>query len=146
MKPLSRPIPVFEKAPLFVGGARNVHGTRISKRVNCHKCGAVDYITARPRGQKPCCKSCAKEAMHAFEVGERVPKAVLKKQCYNCKADFDLPAAAKLKEDKALCSNCLNGFEIWRGSLAMCPESRKDMQFEKRRSGTLLRKKIAEKN
>ena len=141
-KPLNTLAPAAEKTLLLVGGARNIHGTRISKRVKCYKCGTVDYITARPRGGQSCCRTCAQEVMNAFEIGIRVPKTLVKKSCFNCKASFELPVTAQLRDKaKPLCSNCMRGFEIWRGSLEMSPDNRQEMNLEKRRSGALLRKK-----
>ncbi|MDA0712739.1 MAG: hypothetical protein O2897_01990 [bacterium] len=134
-----------EKPLLIVGGSRNAHGTRISKRVKCFKCGAVDYILARPKDGKPCCKACAKELMNVVEEGSRIPKELVKKNCFNCQSEFELPKTARIKEGGPLCPNCKKGFEIWRGSLGMSPEGRDDMQLEKRTSGTLLRKKTSGK-
>ncbi len=128
---------------LFVGGARNVHGTRISKRVKCHHCAEMDYIAARPKGQPACCRSCAKKMFNAHDVGVRIPMPLLKKHCFVCRAPFNLPITAMLRDKKPLCPDCLQGFDVWRGSLDMSPNSREQMTCETRRSGTLLRKNKA---
>ncbi len=144
MKPVTS-THVDGRAALFIGGARNVHGTRISKRVKCHKCGEMDYIAARPKGQPACCRSCAKQMFNAHDVGVRIPMPLLKKYCFVCRAPFNLPITAILRDKKPLCQDCMKGFDVWRGSLDMSPDSREHMTCEKRRSGTLLRKNIARK-
>ncbi len=144
MKPVNM-VNAEGKATLFVGGARNVHGTRISKRVKCHHCGEMDYIAARPRGQPVCCRACAKKMFNAHDVGVKIPMPLLKKHCFVCRASFNLPITAVLRDRKPLCQNCLQGFDVWRGSLDMSPDSREQMTCETRRSGTLLRKNMARK-
>jgi hypothetical protein len=130
------------KTPLLVGGARNVHGTRICKRVKCEKCGVEDYITSRPKsGKETWCRSCAQELLHAFDSGVRIPTPLVKKRCGICACIFDLPVTARVKGPRPLCSNCMKGFEVWQGSLDMSPQMREQMTLESRRSGTMLRKR-----
>lgn len=129
------------KTLLNVGGARNVHGTRISKRVKCTKCGCEDHITSRPsKTQGAFCRACALTTLNALEVGKKAPRDMKEHACSNCKKNFSLPVHVVLKKD-SLCPNCLHGFETWRGSLEMPVAERETMILEQRKSGMLLRKK-----
>lgn len=131
---------------LRVGGARNVHGTRISKRITCEKCGAEDHIVSRPQKGRPVwCRACAQEAIQAFEIGVQMPFQKVEKICSVCGCTFLFPAHIVPKNEQLLCLDCLKGFDIWRGSVNMSPETREKMTLETRPSGTLLRKKSGDK-
>lgn len=128
------------KTLLNVGGTRNVHGTRIARRVKCDKCGQEDHITARPsRTRGTFCRACALETLNALEVGKKAPRDMKAHVCSNCKCGFALPVHVELKKD-SLCPACLRGFETWRGSLEMSVDARESMSCEVRKSGVLLRK------
>src|SRR3989338_5334727 len=104
---------------LNVGGTRNIHGTRISRYIQCQKCGQKDHITSRPsRTQGAFCRTCALQALNALEVGRKAPRDMKQHLCSNCHQRFALPVHVEIKKD-GLCPNCLKGFDIWRGSLDM---------------------------
>ena len=129
------------KTLLNVGGTRNAHGTRISKRIKCQKCGQEDHITSRPSETHGAfCRACALLAMNALEVGKKAPRNMKQHLCSNCHQNFALPVHVEIKKD-SLCPNCLKGFDIWRGSLDMSVQARENMSCEKRKPGVLLRKK-----
>lgn len=128
------------KTLLNVGGTRNAHGTRISRRIKCEKCGCEDHITSRPsRTQGAFCRACALAIMNALEVGKKAPREMKQHICSNCRQNFVLPIHIEIKKD-CLCPNCLHGHEIWRGSLDMPVDVRESMSCELRKSGVLLRK------
>ena len=128
------------KTLLNVGGTRNVHGTRISRRIKCDKCGCEDHITSRPsRTQGAFCRACALGIMNALEVGKKAPRDMKQHTCSNCRRSFGLPVHIEIKKD-CLCPDCLHGHEIWRGSLDMPVDARETMSCELRKSGVLLRR------
>ncbi|MEI6790544.1 MAG: hypothetical protein WCK42_05125 [Myxococcaceae bacterium] len=130
------------KTQLNVGGTRNVHGTRISKRIKCQKCGLEDHITSRPsRTQGAFCRACALITMNALEVGKKPARNMKEHVCSNCRQNFALPVHIEIKKD-SLCPACLHGHETWRGSLSMPVEARENMTCELRKPGVLLRKSI----
>lgn len=123
--------------PLRVGGARNQHGTRVTRRVTCVSCGEVDY-TAVGAGSSPRCRKCAKQELGAFEQSVRVPPMLMKITCFQCKTVCELPSWLAQKED-ALCGDCARGFELWRGTMGSAATG----ELELRRSGTVLRRRVA---
>ncbi len=129
------------KTTLWVGGARNAHGTRISRKVTCTKCGVEDFITSRPsKTNGALCRSCAQTEIGAIEMGKKAPRVMAQHTCSNCKCHFALPARIKLEKD-SLCPACLKGHDIWRGSADMTVEERDSLSFETRKSGVMLRRK-----
>lgn len=133
------------RTPLIVGAERNAHGTRISRRIKCDKCGELDHIASRPqKGKAIWCRTCAKLAANVFDIGVVIPTPMVKKRCSVCRCLFELPVSVQIRDGKKpTCKNCMKGFDVWRGSLDMTPENREKMELETRQSGTLLRKRVA---
>ncbi|MBL4817674.1 MAG: hypothetical protein JKY15_00395 [Deltaproteobacteria bacterium] len=124
----------------MVGGARNPHGTRISRKVTCQKCGKEDHITTRPsKTLGAFCRACAVEALKVVDDGKKSPRVMKDHSCSNCQQIFRLPAHIEL-EKESLCFDCLKGFEAWSGSAEMTPDMRASIKLEKRSSGVMLRK------
>ena len=100
-----------------VGGARGAHGTRISRRVKCARCGKVDHIGVRVRDAAHAyCRACAQEVLLAYEVGVARPdpeRAAL--SCPICQASFVPPPNLPEDVDDVLCRDCLRGFAGWQG-------------------------------
>jgi hypothetical protein len=128
---------------LVVGGERNEHGTRISRKVTCQKCGKGDYIAvSRTKNAASLfCRDCAKSEIKAFEKGTRIKPEMASVCCGQCKRAFDFPKAAQnsRRETPLLCRDCYRGFEVWSGSLQSPGAVRDLAEFSRRPSGTLLR-------
>lgn len=125
--------------PLLVGGQRNAHGTRISRRIVCSECSALDYITVRPKEGGMLCRECARKNFAAYEVGVFVPRAKQEVFCGQCSVGFLLPVEVE-RHAGLLCPDCKKGFEIWRGSRDSDPESREAKVLLKTKSGLILRR------
>jgi len=122
----------------IVGGERNGHGTRISRKITCQKCGKLDYVAVSRTKASAFCRDCAKTEMRAYEKGTKIDCEKMEVSCCQCKKTFDFPKLAK-NVDSLLCRDCYQGFEIWNGSLA-APRTESDLaNFSRRPSGVLLR-------
>lgn len=122
-----------------VGGARNEHGTRLSKRVTCSHCGKEDYVSKRAKDYV-LCRACAAQILNAYEEGVRVPTDMTTISCAQCGQDFACPTFILQKDEKELlCYDCMRGFDTWRGA-AKQQDKQKDTVIEVRRTGTALRK------
>jgi formylmethanofuran dehydrogenase subunit E len=138
-KPADRDAPDEQRKPIQVGGTRNEHGTRISRRIDCMRCGKSDHVSFSPKDRsKALCRACAEEVLNAYEVGVRAPKETRIIECCVCSTPFDLPVEVE-DDGEMVCRNCLRGFMSWQSSLKTPIEDRG--RSEARRSGTRIRKK-----
>jgi len=138
-----RPRPLDRKGGgnLYVGGARNEHGTRVSRRVICGRCSTEDHIPYVPKnGGKPLCRSCAALVLRAYEVGTRAPTETRAETCNLCGTPFRIPLSV-VDDGDPLCPNCLRGFMTWSGSIDTPFEERQGRVIEARGAGVVLRKK-----
>jgi hypothetical protein len=123
-----------------VGGDRNAFGTRISRRVACIRCGAVDHVAYVPKNlSRALCRNCAAETLKAYELGVRVPTAMRDEKCNLCGTPFQMPQSVKDDGDP-LCSNCLRGFCTWSGNVDVPYEDRAKMVTETRGKRLLARR------
>jgi len=130
-----------ELRPQVVGGERNEHGTRISRRVECSRCGKVDHVPWGKRDRKGAlCRSCAAETLKAFEIGTKKKVETRPVTCNLCGKPFDLPKNVEDDGD-LLCVTCLRGFFAWQGDVDSSWEDRAKLRSESRPSGTLLRRR-----
>jgi CxxC-x17-CxxC domain-containing protein len=135
------PPPDAERKPIFVGGRRNEFGTRISRRIDCSRCGAEDHVPYVPKNEaRVLCRSCAKEVLAAYEVGQKVKTPTRAESCNLCGAPFQMPTSVPDDGDP-LCPSCLRGFTTWSGSLDTPWEERQATVMEERRPGLVVRKK-----
>jgi hypothetical protein len=138
----ARPAPTAEaKGPAFIGGPRNEFGTRVARRITCSRCGNVDHVPHAPKDlSRALCRSCAGEVLKTYEVGTRV-RETRPCVCTLCQRTFQLPISVELKDDVALCPDCLRGFATWTGGLGSTPEERESVEVEQRLGGTLVRRR-----
>lgn len=133
-----------DKVSRVVGRPRNAHGTRISTRVLCSACGAVDFVAVRSKGKESVyCRPCAQTYLGAFEAGVKTPEKKNSYSCEQCKGTFEGQIDMQRKREAGeavLCPDCFRGFEVWRGPLGASPEARNAMSLERRRSGVMLRR------
>jgi len=129
-----------DEPALFIGGAKNVHGTLFRRRIVCTECGRLDYI-AKCLGKKnrAFCRLCAKTFLGIHEVGTQLQRKTVQRTCAKCNEPFQLPAEAKVKKD-VWCSDCLKGFDVWRGFIGESADLRRNAKLEVREAGTLLRR------
>lgn len=124
-----------------VGAPRGEFGTRVARRVECHRCGRTDHVPYAPKdGDKALCRACAVEVLEAYEVGVKAKVKVRRETCNLCGTPFDLPVNVEDDGD-LLCRNCLRGFTAWQGGLDTPYEERASAKVEPRRSGTVLRRR-----
>jgi CxxC-x17-CxxC domain-containing protein len=138
-----RPRPLDRKGGgnLYVGGARNEHGTRIARRVVCGRCGSEDHVPYAPKDSaKALCRSCAALVLRAYEVGTRAPTETRDETCNLCGVPFRIPLAVADDGDP-LCPNCLRGFTTWSGSIDTPYAERQNRVIEARGAGVVVRKK-----
>jgi len=129
-----------EESVKRVGGAKNQHDTRICQRIECSKCGNLDYISVGPaKGKALYCKACAAKILNTYEIGRRIDRETTEVPCSQCAELFHINSEFADKPD-LLCPSCLNGFESWKGSLQN-RDSRQNQTIELRSSGVLLRKR-----
>lgn len=127
-----------------VGGVRNEHGTRISRRVECSRCGKTDHVPWGRRDRKGAlCRACASELLNLYEVGTKKRVETRPADCNLCGVPFELPVNVEDDGD-LLCPNCLRGFMAWQGDLDVPWEERSQQRSEARPSGTLLRRRSRE--
>jgi len=127
-----------------VGGARNEHGTRISRRVECTRCGKVDHVPWTKKDVKGAlCRSCAADVLKLYEVGTKKRAETREVECNLCGIPFALPVTVEDDGD-LLCPSCLRGFTVWQGDLDVPWEERTRQRSEARPSGTLLRRRSPE--
>jgi hypothetical protein len=129
---------------VFVGGARNEHGTRVARRVACGRCGSEDHVPYVPKDQsRALCRNCAAEVLKAFEVGTKAPTEMRDEKCNLCGVPFQIPAFVKDDGDP-LCPSCLRGFTTWSGSIDTPWEERQNRVLETRSStsSVVVRKKV----
>lgn len=128
------------------GGERNIHGTRVRRRIECSKCGAEDYVSVNPANKRlvVMCRSCAQKELGTYEMGVQPPEKTRTYECDQCKVRFELPARVFIyKGETVLCPDCIKGFDVWRGSKDISPQERQSMQLQRRKAGTMLRKRGA---
>ncbi len=126
---------------LYVGGARNEHGTRIARRIVCTRCGAEDHVPFVPRNEtRAMCRACAALLLRAYEVGTRAPVETRAETCNLCGSPFRIPLSVKDDGDP-LCPNCLRGFMTWSGSIDTPFVERQGRVIETRGAGVVVRKK-----
>lgn len=132
------------KTPLIIGGVRNEHGTRISRKVTCEKCKQVDYVSVSraKKGDGLFCRNCAKNEIGAFEEGTRIKPEMALVSCAQCAKPFDFPKWIH-KQGPLMCSDCHKGFEVWQGSLHTPLDERSSNILQRRPAGTVLRKKAS---
>lgn len=124
-----------------IGGARSEFGTRISRRVDCARCGRSDHVPYVPRErERALCRSCAAEVLRAYEHGVKARVPTRPATCNLCGTPFDLPITAEDDGD-LLCPSCLRGWTSWQGSLETPYEERASKAVESRRAGTKLRRR-----
>ena len=128
---------------VFVGGARNEHGTRVARRVACGRCGSTDHVPYVPKDQtKALCRACAAEVLNAFEVGTKAPTEMRDEKCNLCGVPFQIPTFVKDDGDP-LCQSCLRGFTTWSGSIDTPWQERQGRVLETRGNPSLVvRKKV----
>lgn len=103
-------------SPKVVGNARNEFGTRLCQRVECTKCGQIDYVSVRVnQNQDKFCRSCAEKVLLAFEQGRKIDEKMLTVTCEQCCIKFQASQVLVNKKDCLLCIDCLRGFDVWRG-------------------------------
>ena len=125
----------------IVGGPRNKHGTRISKRVLCTRCGKNDYVQFVPQDKsKVLCRDCAVQILRTYEEGAHIRMETRTVACNLCGTPFGMPITA-VDDGDPLCINCLRGFTTWQGSIDAPFAERQNTVVETRSSGALLRKK-----
>jgi hypothetical protein len=125
-----------------MGGERNEHGTRIARRIDCSRCGAVDHVPFVPQDpSRALCRACAGVVMKMYEEGVKIRMPTKQCACNLCGVPFELPITA-VDDGDPLCQMCLQGFTAWQGSVDTPFEQRKALVHEKHRAGTVLRKKL----
>ena len=126
---------------LYVGGARNEHGTRVAKRVECGRCGKSDHVPYVPKDHsKALCRDCAAQVLRAYEVGTRAPQETRPETCNLCGVPFRMPLNVPDDGDP-LCPNCLRGFTTWSGTIDTPFEERQKQVMETRAvPGVVVRK------
>jgi hypothetical protein len=126
---------------LYVGGARNEHGTRVARRVVCGRCGSEDHVPYVPKESgKAMCRACAALVLRAYEVGTKVPVETRPETCNLCGTPFRIPLAV-VDDGDPLCPNCLRGFMTWSGSIDTPFSERQGRVIEARGQGVVVRKK-----
>lgn len=126
---------------LRMGGPRTEFGTRISRRIECARCGREDHVPYVPRERdKALCRECAAEVLRAFEEGVRAKTPTRPATCNLCGTPFELPITA-FDDGDLLCPPCLRGWTAWQGSLEVPYEERKHAVLESHRAGTKLRRR-----
>lgn len=132
-----------EKKETRVGGARNNYGTRISRHIECSRCGADDHVPFVPKDMKRAlCRPCAVEVLKTYEVGVRVRVELKKIDCNLCGKPFEIPASVEDDGD-LLCRDCLQGFTSWSGSVDTPYQERNQVAYVPQSNGTLLRKRLS---
>lgn len=127
-----------------VGGARNAHGTRIARRVQCRRCEKSDHVAYVPKDRsKALCRDCAAEVLKAYEFGVRPKHETTRHSCTVCLNTFDLPSHVE-DDGELCCQNCLRGFMAWKGKVGTPPSKRVDS--EERPGGTRIRKRKQKQN
>jgi predicted nucleic acid-binding Zn ribbon protein len=130
-RPRYRPDAPLDMEPSFVGGARNAHGTRISKRIACMRCGASDHVAFAPKdAARALCRVCAAEVLKTYEVGVTLPADMRGATCSLCASAFSVPKRVQ-DDGKLLCPNCLRGFAVWQGSIDAPPDERGERTLDK---------------
>jgi protein-arginine kinase activator protein McsA len=124
----------------MVGGERNGHGTRICRKVTCGKCQKVDYVAVSrfKKEDSLFCRECAKDELLAFEKGTRMKPEMDEVICCQCAKPFTFPKGLR-KAGPLMCSDCYQGFEVWRGSLDKPAHEQEMAHLPRRPAGTLLR-------
>lgn len=147
LKIIIKPKPQEPKPTLVVGGVRNEHGTRICRKVTCEKCRSVDYVAVSrsKKGDSLYCRKCAKDEIGAFEKGTKIKSEMVSVECSTCAKPFEFPKWIQ-KRGPVFCSDCHQGFEVWRGSLDTPVDERSTALLSRRPAGTLLRKKLNSKH
>jgi hypothetical protein len=126
---------------LYVGGARNEHGTRVARRVVCGRCGVEDHVPYVPRDEsRALCRGCAALVLRAYEVGTKAPTDTRPETCNLCGSPFRIPLAVPDDGDP-LCPNCLRGFTTWSGSIDTPWTERQGRTLEARGSGVVVRRR-----
>jgi hypothetical protein len=126
---------------LYVGGARNEHGTRVARRVVCARCGTEDHVPYAPKdAAKAMCRACAALVLRAYEVGTRAPVDTRAETCNLCGSPFRIPLSV-VDDGDPLCPNCLRGFMTWSGSIDTPFVERQGRVIETRGVGVVVRKK-----
>jgi CxxC-x17-CxxC domain-containing protein len=126
---------------LYVGGARNEHGTRVARRVVCGRCGSEDHVPYVPKESgKAMCRDCAALVLRAYEVGTKVPVETRPETCNLCGTPFRIPLSV-VDDGDPLCPNCLRGFMTWSGSIDTPFSERQGRVIENRGVGVVVRKK-----
>jgi hypothetical protein len=126
---------------LYVGGARNEHGTRVARRIECGRCGSEDHVPYVPReGGAPLCRPCAALVLRAYEAGTRAPVETRAETCNLCGSPFRIPLSF-VDDGDPLCPSCLRGFMTWSGSIDTPFSERQGRVIETRGAGVVVRKK-----
>jgi hypothetical protein len=126
---------------LYVGGARNEHGTRVARRVVCGRCGVEDHVPYVPKDSaRAMCRACAALVLRAYELGTRAPTETRPETCNLCGTPFRIPLAVPDDGDP-LCPNCLRGFTTWSGSIDTPWTERQNRTIEERTSGVVVRRR-----
>src|SRR5580704_4766515 len=107
-------------APKVVGTPRTEFGTRLCQRIECTKCQKVDYVPVRIAASKEkFCRSCAEKVLATYEQGRQIIEKKVTRICNHCCRDFLVNEAIVRKKEQLLCFDCLRGFEVWRGKVAL---------------------------
>jgi hypothetical protein len=140
----SRPAAADPNARRVIGGQRNEHGTRVSRRIDCQRCGKSDHVPWTKNNEPfALCRTCAAEVLATFEVGLKERVKTNHVDCNLCGKPFDIPVTVEDDGD-LLCRSCLRGFMDWQGDLDTPYAERTERTSQPRRSGTLLRRRGAE--
>jgi hypothetical protein len=124
-----------------MGAPRGEFGTRVARRVECHRCGSPDHVPYAPKdSSKALCRACAVIVLEAYEIGVQAKVKTRPEKCNLCGVPFDLPLNVEDDGD-LLCRNCLRGFTAWQGGLDTPYAERSSTKVEPRRSGTVLRRR-----
>ncbi len=127
--------------PARVGGERNEHGTRVARRIECHRCGAVDHSQwVEQKNDHALCRECAEELLGVLELGRKEKHQTRREVCNLCGVPFDLPTFVKDDGD-LLCGGCIRGFMGWKGTLDREYEDRIGDVSESVRPGLRVRRR-----
>jgi DNA-directed RNA polymerase subunit RPC12/RpoP len=130
------------KEPRVIQTVRNEHGTRFCQRIECSRCGEIDYVAKKINGAKTIyCRKCAERFLDTFEGGRIIAEKQVTRACSQCKKEFLIRTEIADKKEELQCRDCLRGFEIWRGKMAR-PDTHKDLRALSLAGGakTIIRK------
>lgn len=127
--------------------SRNQFGTRLASRVNCEKCGKVDYVTVRVASSKQqFCRDCAEKILYTFDQGRIIAEKQTDCVCTKCQRHFLATLALTKKKEQLLCLDCLRGFDVWRGKASVLRKENNHSILTKIGSRTTFRKNIDDTN